>query len=320
MKRTIINISEDICNGCGNCVNGCHEGALQLIDGKAVMISDLYCDGLGACIGECPVGAITLEEREAEPYNEVAVMERLIPKGESVILAHLKHLKDHNEIEWIRQAIDYMNRNNIKVNLEKIRIDTQGNIIGHGNSALNSNKMPLSNKVSGSRQERVQEEKDREGKEPLACGCPGSMARAINRNPIETPHSVAPQRSELSHFPIQLHLINPEASFFNGADMLLAADCTAFASGEFHSRFLKNRVLAIACPKLDSNTQIYIDKLANLIDEARINTLTLLIMEVPCCGGLQRIAQLARSQARRTIPLKVIILSVNGDVKREEWI
>lgn len=97
MKRTVIKIDENLCNGCGNCVTGCHEGALQLIDGKAVMISDLYCDGLGACIGECPIGAISFEEREAAPYDEVAVMERLVPKGEAVVLAHLKHLKDHNE-------------------------------------------------------------------------------------------------------------------------------------------------------------------------------------------------------------------------------
>ena len=128
------------------------------------------------------------------------------------------------------------------------------------------------------------------------------------------------QPSELRQFPVQLHLLNPNAGFLRGANLLLAADCTAFASGEFHSRFLKGKALAIACPKLDSNTQSYIDKLIELIDVAQIDTLTVLIMEVPCCGGLVRIVQMAREEAKRNVPVKVIVLSVQGDVKKEEWI
>ncbi len=290
MKRTIIKIDEDTCNGCGLCVDGCHEGALQLINNKAVMISDLYCDGLGACIGECPVGAITLEEREAEPYDEIAVMERMIPKGESVILAHLNHLRDHEEFELLQQGLDYLKEKGVK-------------------TAFSEKVSTVSPELS----------------KPMACGCPGSMMQEIKR-PVTTgfamaqPQMQVSQTSELRQFPVQLHLINPNAGFLNGANLLLAADCTAFASGEFHSRFLKGKSLAIACPKLDSNTQLYIDKLAEMIDIAQIDTLTVLIMEVPCCGGLVRIAQTAREQAKRNVPMKVITLSVQGNVKNEEWI
>lgn len=286
MKRTIIKIDEEVCNGCGACVTGCHEGALQLINGKAVMISDLYCDGLGACIGECPVGAITLEEREAEPYNEEAVMERIVPKGEKVILAHLNHLKDHKEFELLEQGLIYLKKHNIKV-------------------AFRSQKdLPESIK-------------------PLACGCPGSMMQEIKRpdkSAFCMPEQTGTQPSELRQFPVQLHLLNPTAGFLRGADLLLAADCTAFAYGGFHSRFLKDKALAIACPKLDSNIQTYVDKLAEMIDVAMIDTLTVLIMEVPCCSGLIKIAQMAREQAQRNVPMKVVVISVQGDIKREEWI
>lgn len=303
MKRTVIKIDENLCNGCGNCVTGCHEGALQLIDNKAVMISDLYCDGLGACIGECPVGAISFEEREAAPYDEAAVMERLAPKGEAVVLAHLRHLKDHNEMEWVRQGAEYLKKHNIEnIDLMKIELDRDGN------------------PAAATPQPQAQPEPEAK---PLGCGCPGSMAREIKRPfamPAEMQPAVAAQQSELRQFPVQLHLLNPQAGFLQGANLLLAADCTAFASGEFHSRFLKGKVLAIACPKLDSNIQTYIDKLVQMIDQSGIDTLTVLVMEVPCCGGLVRIAQQAREQARRNIPIKVIVLGVDGQVRSDEWV
>lgn len=276
MKRTVIKIDEELCNGCGACVTGCHEGALQLIDGKAVMVSDLYCDGLGACIGECPVGAIAFEEREAEPYSEEAVMERLVPKGEKTVHAHLNHLREHGEMELYRQGLEYLERHNIAI-------------------------------------EVAPEEK------PLACGCPGTMAR--NFTPVSAAPSVLQsQFSELRQFPVQLHLINPGAEVFRGADLLLAADCTAFANGDFHSRFLKGKTLAIACPKLDSRPESYVEKLIRMIDDAKIDTLTVVIMEVPCCGGLLKIVQLARERASRNIPLKAVVLSVRGEVIREEWV
>ncbi len=282
MKRTIIKINETLCNGCGACVSGCHEGALQLINGKAVMVSDLYCDGLGACIGDCPVGAITLEEREAEPYNEAAVMERISPKGEAVILAHLNHLKEHGETGLMNEGLQWLATHNIKINM------------------------------------------DTTAKEPLACGCPGSMMRDLraekeSSNTAKQTGNFTPVASELRQFPVQLQLLNPSASFLQGSDLLLAADCTAFSCGDFHQRFLKGKALAIACPKLDSNIPAYIDKLATMIDMAKINTLTVLVMEVPCCSGLIRIAQVALEKAQRNVPLKVIELSVSGDIISEEW-
>ena len=312
MKRTVIQIDENLCNGCGNCVTGCHEGALQLVDGKAVMVSDLYCDGLGACIGECPVGAITFMEREAKPYDEIAVMERLVPKGEASVLAHLKHLHDHGEAEWVRQGVEYLDRHGIKMDLSLFGAEVSSHdSAGDGEPRPEACRPAMQN-----------------AKTPLACGCPGSMAREIRRPgkgfsmaPNRNMEQVQPiQRSELSQFPVQLHLLNPQAGFLRGADLLLAADCTAFASGEFHGRFLRGKSLAIACPKLDSNTEVYVDKLTEMIDVAKIDTLTVLVMEVPCCRGLVRIAQLAREQAERNIPIKVIVLSVAGEVVSDQWI
>ncbi len=283
MKRTIIKIDEALCNGCGACVKGCHEGALRLIDGKAVMVSELYCDGLGACIGECPVGAIELEEREAEPYSETAVMERLVPKGEAVVRAHFDHLRAHGETELLKEGLQWLAAHNVQIEMEAAE------------------------------------------EEPLPCGCPGTMMRDLR--PGAAPAATAggfvpvqPQSSELRQFPVQLHLLNPAAPFLQGANLLLAADCTAFACGDFHSRFLRGKMLAVACPKLDSNIPSYIEKLTAMIDTARIDTLTVVVMEVPCCGGLVRIAQTAREKASRNIPVKVVTLSVRGEVLSDEWI
>lgn len=280
MKRTVIEIDEELCNGCGLCVSGCHEGALQLIDDKAVMISDMFCDGLGACIGECPVGAITLIEREAEPYDEIAVMDRITPKGEKVVLAHLKHMKDHNETEYLNQGIEYLKKNNINFDLSSLM------------------------------QEEVK---------PKFQGCPGSASRSFEKKESISENTVA-QKSELTHWPIQLHLQNPMAGYFKGANVLIAADCTAFSLGEFHPRILKNKVLSIACPKLDSNKNVYLEKIVSMIDDSKIDTLTIAIMEVPCCGGLIELAKLARDNAQRNIPIKRIVISIQGEIIQEDWI
>lgn len=289
MKRTIIKIDEDLCNGCGLCVSGCHEGALQLIDNKARMVSDLFCDGLGACIGECPVGAIELIEREAAPYDEIAVMERISPKGENTIIAHLNHLYAHNEMVFFNQGIKWLEENNVQIDSQKLKSSKQKN--------MNTEHKHFS-------------------------GCPGSMARDLRPAVIdsdETANNVK-QQSELRQWPVQMHLINPSASYFQNADVLLAADCVAFAMGNFHSDFLKNKSLAIACPKLDSNKEVYVEKLVAMIEQSKINTLTVMIMEVPCCGGLVQMAQMASQKATRKVPIKLINVALDGSVIDESWI
>ncbi len=284
MKRTIININEEKCNGCGQCITGCHEGALQLIDGKAKLVSELFCDGLGACIGECPEGAITLEEREAEAYNEYMVMERICKDGEKVIEAHLRHLYEHDEKEYIRQAVEYLDLNGIEIDLQSIFSENN--------------------------------------KTESRCSCPGSAEENFKSGPvaINLNNQTEDDYSELSHWPVQLHLINPISASFKGTDVVLASDCSAFSMGNFHSKLLKGKSLAIACPKLDSNKQVYVDKLISMIDEAKINTLTVVIMEVPCCGGLVQIANLAREHSKRNVPVKVIMISTRGKILKEEWI
>ncbi|MDP4239596.1 MAG: 4Fe-4S ferredoxin [Bacteroidota bacterium] len=289
MKRTIIKIDEGLCNGCGACVTGCHEGALQLIDGKARMVSELFCDGLGACIGDCPVGAITLEEREAVPYDEIATIQRMVPKGEKTILAHLKHLKDHGEFEYLKQGVTWLKQNNVNVDF----------------ASVHNAPAPVYQQHHGR-------------------GCPGS--REMSFAPAATPaFKMAPQvtaetSSQLRQWPVQLHLLNPDAGYFRNADVVLAADCVAYSFSDFHNRFLAGKILAIACPKLDSNKESYFEKIKAMILRSTINTLTVIIMEVPCCGGLLGLAQKAVAEAGRKIPVKLVVVGVKGDIQREEWV
>lgn len=305
MKRTIIKIDEDLCNGCGLCVEGCHEGALQLIDGKARMISDLYCDGLGACIPECPVGAITLEEREAEPYDEVKVMERISPKGEATVLAHLNHLIDHDQDEFVNQGIEYIKKNDLDIDLSRL-------------------KSKSAKPMTQSKENHVHQPSHNHGHShghQQGGGCPGSRMMTFAAEPQTEPaHNGQDQPSALRQWPVQLHLVNPQAPYFQNADVLLAADCVAFSMGNFHSKYLKGKGLAIACPKLDSGKDIYVEKLTAMIDNAQINTMTVMIMEVPCCSGLIQMAKMAVDNARRKVPVKKIVVGLDGQIRSEEWI
>jgi ferredoxin len=282
MKRKIIHIDDVKCNGCGLCIPNCPEGAIQLIDGKARLISDLFCDGLGACLGLCPEEAITIEKREAGPYDEKKVMENIIRQGPNTVKAHLIHLKEHGEQDFLKTALEVLMEKKISVDLHGIT------------------------DVHDPRQSHAGE-------------CPGSAQVRLRKDRPETKIESGDIPSELTHWPVQLHLISPAASVYQGADMVLAADCAAYAAGDFHGKFLKGRALAIACPKLDEGQDSYAAKLTALIDQTGINTLTVVIMEVPCCGGLLRLAQQAAASASRKIPVKAVVLGRNGQIMREEW-
>jgi NAD-dependent dihydropyrimidine dehydrogenase PreA subunit len=221
--RNIIRIDEELCDGCGECVPYCAEGALQVIDGKARLVSDVLCDGLGACLGECPTGALTVIRREAAEFE-----------------------------------------------------DTPST-------------------------------------------CPSSSARVIplvetGRGPAAVAAPEPGGRPGLRQWPVQLHLVPPAAPFFRGQHVLLAADCVPVAVRDFHAAFLDGRGLAIACPKLDQHLELYVQKLAAMIDDAGILSLTVAIMEVPCCGGLVRLAEQALAAASRRVPLRLVKVGIRGDV------
>ncbi len=295
MKRDMVNINEDLCTGCGLCIPNCHEGALQIIDNKAVLVSDLMCDGLGACIGHCPEGAITIEKREAAPYNEIKVMQDMVKKSTNTIIAHLTHLKDHNETVFLNQGIDFLkaHKGDIKHDINEILARVMN--------------------------EEHKENDNKQSKDP-ACGCQSSAPQEFNRPEIVGLGMVQEEESALSHWPIQMHLINPNAAYFKNSDLLIAADCTAFSLAAFHSKYIKGKTVVIACPKLDQGTDIYIDKFRTLIDNSKINTITLLIMEVPCCGGLLKMVQQALAMAERKVPVKLMVAGIQGNILKEEWL
>ncbi|BBE18390.1 ferredoxin 3 fused to uncharacterized domain [Aquipluma nitroreducens] len=292
MIREIVNIDEELCNGCGVCVPNCHEGALQIIDGKARLISELMCDGLGACLGHCPEGAITIEKREADEYDEELVVQQIIPKGKNTLVAHMKHLKEHGETVFLKQAVGYlkMHASEIPFSVEEVIFE------------VHSTKVESSGCASG--------------------GCPGSQAVSFEPQNLRFAPATATTEtpSALRQWPVQMHLINPAASSFQGTDLLLAADCVAFSLGNFHTKHLAGKSLVIACPKLDQGKEIYVEKIRRLIDEARVNTITVMMMEVPCCGGLSQLVKMAAAQATRKVPVKEIIVSIKGEILDESWV
>ncbi len=248
---------------------------MQIIDGKARLISDYFCDGLGACLGHCPMDAITIEEREADPYNETLVMESIVKQGANTIKAHLLHLKEHNEHELLQEAIDYLKKHQLSV----------PSLI------------------------------DKQSEHPMPCGCPGTMVKAIVRDqkPSHLYSSDSQTTSELTQWPIQLHLVPPSALFLKESHLLIAASCTAFSLASFHSDLLRRKKLLIACPKLD-NTDPYKDKLIQIIKMNHLKSITVAIMEVPCCKGLYQLVESALAESGENIPLIKETISIDGNI------
>jgi len=283
MIREIINIDENLCNGCGECVPSCHEGALKVIDGKVRLVSELACDGLGACIGQCPQGAISIIKREALPYDETEVIKKLVKQGRNTVVAHLKHLREHNQDIYHTEAVEYLRDHYTELNFKVDDLLAEFSFSSHN----------------------------------LHIECPGSVEKTIR--PFSVTRDISgPVGSELAHWPVQLHLINPAAAFFKASDFLLAADCVAYALGNFHGKYLRGKTLAIACPKLDQGKEIYIDKIKKLITEAEIKSLHIMIMQVPCCSGLLKLADLALKESNRKIPVRVTIVGTNGTILQEK--
>ncbi len=244
MKRRIVRIDEDKCNGCGLCINACHEGALQLVDGKAKLVSESYCDGLGNCLPECPTGAITIEEREAEPFDEEAVKKNMNEKQEQ----EHAHAHAHHH--------------------------------GHGG------------------------------------GCPGSRAMFIRREAAETrpaaPANAQKPQSALRQWPCQIKLVPVNAPYFKDAHLLVAADCTAYAYASIHEDFMKNKITLIGCPKLDEVD--YTEKLTEILRLNNIKSVTVLRMEVPCCGGIVNAVKNALLNSGKLVPWQVVIIGTDGTI------
>lgn len=266
MIRNVITINEELCDGCGVCVTSCVEGALQLIDGKARLISEMYCDGLGACIGNCPQSAISVETRECGLYDEIRTLENILPKGMSVVAAHLQHLFDHGQMNYFDTALTYLKTRGMEIERDK----------------FSRKKVSFPDKT--------------ERKEKSA-GMTG-----------------LPTESELQNWPIQLHLINPLSDSFYERDLLIAADCVPFALNNFHEVLLMNKAVIIACPKLDTNKDVYLQKLRTIFSKNKVRSVTVAVMEVPCCSGLVHLVKQALEQSKADIEFEFKVISIDGNL------
>ena len=254
MKRKIIHIDRELCNGCGACAAACHEGAIEMVNGKAVLTREDYCDGLGDCLPACPTGAITFEEREAPAYDEAAV----------------QAAKARKEAETRSQS-------------KPLAKPAAPAMPAHGM-----------------------------GRGKLPCGCPGTNSKSIVREESDCAVSAAPVSSRLSQWPVQIKLVPVNAPCFDGASLLIAADCTAYAYGNFHQDFVRGRVTLIGCPKLDPVN--YAMKLTQIFRENPIRSVTVTRTTVPCCGGLSHAVKTALDMCGKDIPLSIVTISPDGKI------
>jgi NAD-dependent dihydropyrimidine dehydrogenase PreA subunit len=290
MKRDVISIDEEKCTGCGECVPNCPEGAIQVIDGKARVVNDMFCDGLGACIGHCPEDAISIEKREAEPYDERKVMANIVKAGPATIKAHLVHLKEHDQTEFLSQAIGYLKEKGI--------------------TPPTLDPDPAPGHPAGCPGLKMMDFRDRG--DPQGSGS-GDGGRETAKSGPGTAQGVA-VRTELRQWPVQLQLVNPNAPYFQDADLVIAADCVPFAYPNFHQRFLKGKTLIILCPKLDRVLEQYLEKLAEIFRINNIKSISLVHMEVPCCFGLTRLVEEALRRSGKNIVIKDYTVSIKGDI------
>ena len=279
--RKIIKIDEELCDGCGDCVTACHEGAIQIINMKAVVVNDSFCDGLGDCIGECPQGAITIIEREAADFDEAAVAQ------------HLVQLQQGAPVGQVAVGVP-----------APAGGDTAP--CGCPSGTMQDLTPPPARAAGGGCPGSAMRQMNTPG--------PGARARLDAPAPkalSDISQPVTP--SQLGHWPVQLMLVPPHAPFLKNSDMLICADCVPFTLPDFHFRYLTGRAVVVACPKLD-DLQHYFDKLKAMFKEAAPRSITVLKMEVPCCNGIAQVAVQARNEVAPHIPLEVHTIGVGGGI------
>ncbi|MBQ9068511.1 MAG: 4Fe-4S binding protein [Eggerthellaceae bacterium] len=283
MIRTIIQIDEEKCNGCGICANACHEGAIEIVNGKAKLVRDSYCDGFGDCLPTCPTSAISFVEREAEAYDEEAVKVRMEQRAQGQGTAasaqgQAAHATTHGKAAPAAH--------------------TQGEAAPVSAPAPAFAGLLAHSHASG--------------------GCPGSAMRTFNRESVPATEGVVPANaaatvpSQLANWPVQIKLAPTQAPYFDGANLLIASDCCAFSYGNFHADFIRNKVCLIGCPKLDGTD--YSEKLTEIIATNNIKSVTITRMEVPCCGGLENMAKKALQDSGKFIPWQVTTFSLDGRI------